>query len=154
MDKHWQQASAQYGEIHEFTLCNGHGKLIERAVSAGPDLADEPVEPVDIAIAEVLERLAEVKKIDWWHGYLENSATVESLYPAFAKYLGSLAADLPSSVTCQELDGLHRQWLGEGEALRGNRMAQGRIEDEAPPVWLPVLGAGGWATKGPQARWR
>lgn len=153
LDKHWQQASAHYGDLHEFTLCNGHSKLIEKAVSAGPDLADEPVEPMDIAIVEVLERLVKVKKIDWWHGYLENSTRVDTLYPAFANHLTSLAADLPSSLTCIELDELYQEWLDEGEAARDNCLSQGKSSDEVPPVWLPVLRAGGWATKGPQVRW-
>jgi hypothetical protein len=153
LDKRWKQTSAHYGDLHEFTLCNGHSKLIEKAVSAGPDLADEPVEPMDVAIVEVLERLVKVKKIDWWHGYLENSTTVDTLYPAFANHLTSLAADVPLSLTCQEPDKLHQQWLKEGKAARDNWLSQGKPEDEAPPVWLPVLRAGGWATKGPQAQW-
>ncbi|MCA9920827.1 MAG: hypothetical protein KC421_00575 [Anaerolineales bacterium] len=126
--------------------------------------------PLDRMINAVLELLSEIEpKWDknWWRGYF--GADINDPYGLFEAHFGKGFDSIkgPNGVIdCPPVNKLHEEWIAQGrKAFLANasnnegmtlKQAEEMLADyneggKLPVlVWLPVLIASGWATKGPK----
>jgi hypothetical protein len=143
-------------------------------------VCDEPVPLSDVwAIVEqltnVIYGLFPAVQEGWWTGYLSQIAdqNVDLLYPAFEQRVGHVELVEPALLRapmippypepcadpeiCQGCGaiGPWRPWVAEERffAPLGEPFPDTQPVDVPPEVWIPVLAADGWATRGPTDGW-
>ncbi len=128
---------------------------------------DKPLDDMVNAVLKVLDRIEPVSDKNWWRSYF--GSEVYDPYELFETHFGKgfdALKDPNGVVDCPSVNTLHDTWLAQGrEAFlayasnkRGMTLEQAQQTltgyedaDQLPAlVWMPVLIAGGWATKGPK----
>lgn len=132
---------------------------------------DKPLDKMINAVLAILEDNNLKWNDNWWRGYFDVATAVDDPYNLFHAHFtngGFEAIPEPLDlIDCTPVEALHQQWLARGRQLflaeasnkRGITLKEAQQElagydnqDQVPaPVWLPVLIADGWATKGPRA---
>ncbi len=167
LDIRWNGGRKQEGKRqkrspkNEFNHSENPGEPVGAAISTEAAVNDRAAanKPIDKVIANILAVLSEgyvhnelVDETSWWQAYLGQVMSIDELYLAFSNHIKDLTKKLASNdavaddglLICTPFETLRPQWLELGQQARK------RAKAPQPPEWLPVLHAGGWATRGPE----
>ena len=132
--------------------CSGSETVIANAISKQPGLNNKPVDKLLVKILDLFATPTSNNIIDgnvtWWQDYVNSSASIPEIYQRFSEQVTAFTpngSSIPhSTLSCKQFSDLLPEWLQLG------RNAREQAKDPKPPEWLPVLHAGGWATRGPE----